>query len=454
MGEQHVPGPREYLESADGQQVPLYIIRFDKEGQYKDDGSLGPLLAEAGDYSDIFVFSHGWNNEWSDAIGRYRAFFKGYAGMRKAYGLPMPADYRPLLVGIFWPSAALAFGESGRGPKALRADAEAAFQDEAQYQRELTEIADCFATDIERTEFHALAQQTALSESQARRLAELAAGILTDSVAEHESGEPPEVEGLLRSWQAMADDMDADRSPALAGMARPQGVLGGMWRWLDPRQLVRMLTVAIMKDRAGVVGAKGVGPVLETLLRQTSARVHLIGHSYGTKVVLSALCSIATPPRRVRSALLLQPAISHLCFADQVPGKDHPGGYRVAFERVEQPILATYSPHDAALHALFHWALRRDVDLGEPMGLEKTVEVPSPYAALGGYGPRRAGERLMPIQAPDESYAFDDGVRVYGLDGANGRIPGHGDISNKYTWWALYSLVVRGRSGVSPDRAA
>ena len=181
MGEQHIPGPREYLESADGQQVPLYIIRFDKEGKYKDDGSLAPLLAEAGNYSDIFVFSHGWNNEWSDAIGRYRAFFKGYAGMRKARGLPMPPDYRPLLVGIFWPSAALAFGESGLGPKALGVDAEAALQDEAQYQRELTELADCFAADAERTEFHALTQQPSLSESQAWRLAELAAGILTDS---------------------------------------------------------------------------------------------------------------------------------------------------------------------------------------------------------------------------------------------------------------------------------
>ncbi len=440
MADRHVPGPWEYLVGADGQQVPLYIIRFDERGECRNEQSREILLAEAGGYSDVFVFSHGWNNEWSDALGRYRGFFKGYAGMRKARGLPTPKGYRPLLVGIFWPSAALAFGEQGVGPQALGLDVEGAFQDEAQYQRELAEIADFLETEAERTELHALAQEPVLTGQQARRLAELAAGILRDSEAERESGEPAEAEGLLRSWEAMSEEMGRAGMRPDAGPV-PAGVVDGLSPLLAARWLIRMLTVAIMKDRAGVVGAKGVGPLLEALLRGTGARVHLIGHSYGAKVLLSALCGIASPPRKVRSALLLQPAVSHLCFAGEVPGKGHPGGYRQALERVEQPILATYSPHDFALHTVFHWALRRDADLGELMGLDAVAAVPSRYAALGGYGPRRAGERLIPIQAPGEPYVLDPEVRVYGLDGANGRIPGHGDISNEFTWWALHALV-------------
>lgn len=95
-----------------------------------------------------------------------------------------------------------------------------------------------------------------------------------------------------------------------------------------------------MKDRAGTVGARGVAPLLTDLLRASEARVHLLGHSFGGKVVLSALCVPSDLPRKVHAALLLQPAVSHLCFAERVPGTDRPGGYRAALQRVERPILS------------------------------------------------------------------------------------------------------------------
>ena len=192
-----------------------------------------------------------------------------------------------------------------------------------------------------------------------------------------------------------------------------------------------------MKDRAGTVGFKGVGPMLQRLLTAGQQRTHLIGHSYGAKVVLSATAAGNALPRPVTSMLLLQPAVSHLCFADQVPGTSHPGGYRKVLTRVDQPILSTFSKHDFALTKLFHLALRRKSDLGEI----KIGGTPSKYAALGGFGPNEAHEERIDIKTLPASYNLGSNApEVYGIK-ADQTIKGHGDISNLSTWWALYNLV-------------
>jgi pimeloyl-ACP methyl ester carboxylesterase len=157
--------------------------------------------------------------------------------------------------------------------------------------------------------------------------------------------------------------------------------------FLDPRNAIRAATVWQMKDRAGTVGALGVGPLLQEILTQSSARIHLMGHSYGGKVVLSALCH-SQLKRDVTSVLLLQPAVSYLCFGENIDGKGTDGGYREALTRVERPIFSTFSGRDAPLTKFFHLAVRRDSDLGE----QKIAGVPpSKFAALGGSGPGGPG---------------------------------------------------------------
>ena len=126
---------------------------------------------------------------------------------------------------------------------------------------------------------------------------------------------------------------------------------------LDPLDGARMFTVWQMKDRAGAVGELGVAPLL-TELSRSGARIHCVGHSYGAKVMLSAICA-AELDRPVRSVLLLQPAISHLCFADVVPGVGRPGGYREALNHIELPVLSTFSSHDQPLTIFYQRALRR-----------------------------------------------------------------------------------------------
>ena len=107
MAESLPVGPYRTLHAADGIEVPYYIVTFDKEGRCDSPQTRAHLVARAGNYTDIFVFSHGWNNDWKAATARYESFIGGFMEMRSSQGLAAPPGYAPLLVGIFWPSAIL-----------------------------------------------------------------------------------------------------------------------------------------------------------------------------------------------------------------------------------------------------------------------------------------------------------------------------------------------------------
>ena len=435
-------GPYRSIELADGQSVPYYIIPFDKRG-----ACIGPQTrthlveaAGAGGFTDIFLFSHGWNNDWSVATGRYEQFLKGYMEMRASHDLAMPAGYKPLLVGIFWPSTALVFGESEKGPGIAAGDPDAVDEAVAAALDEVAALAEDLGAD-DAARLYELAQAESLGPDEALELGEILKGVYAGADDELGDSDPVTAEDLVENWaqaQTGPADLDDFGTVDAAGDTGLQAAfLGGLLKKLDPRNAIRTATVYKMKDRAGKVGARGVATLLNDLLTAGDAKVHLIGHSYGGKIVLSA--TAAKPlPRPVESMLLLQPAVSHLCFAETVPGTDRSGGYRPVLDRVNKPVLSTFSRHDFPLTKTFHLALRRKKDLGEAQIAGDGP--PSRYAALGGFGPRGCNEELIDIKGLNEAYALDPDVQIYGLRGDKA-IDGHGDISNEATWWALYSLA-------------
>ncbi len=464
-------GPYRKIRLSDGTEIPYYIVPFDKRGICEGPETRKHLLecAHSGGFTDIFLFAHGWNNDWSMATGRYEAFIDGYMKLRQEHALPVPAGYRPLLVGIFWPSTALVFGAAETGPEIAAEDPAAIDAAVSAGRQEVAEIAAALLPERV-ARFYELVQKDALTDEEGLEMATILQPLYNSSSAgladpvnpanaalaarpasdEVEGsggpGEPTPLE-ILGAWKAAAappeDFSDpTDFGTAGGGASGPRAAgIGDLLRGLDPRQVIRVATVWQMKDRAGVVGAGGVGPLLRDLLDASSGRIHLIGHSYGAKVVLSAAASAALP-RKVDSILLLQPAVSHLCFAAKVPGSGRPGGYRQVLDRVEKPILSTFSARDFPLTRIFHLAVRRAGDLGEAARIAAAgePEPPSRFAALGGFGPRGAGEQLIDIQDLPQRYDLASGTRVYGLR-ATRTISGHGDINNASTWWALYNLA-------------
>lgn len=425
--------------------LETWLLKYDKHGKCESPEHLTALLARL--KSDpglpVILFSHGWNNEYGDATGWYQIFLKNLQDHLSTY----PGKKKPLFVGVIWPSTWLSFD---RGPEIA-----AATVLETQVAQELAAT----LPEGKQQRLQTLLASAQITKEQAAELADLVASALKAQLADGETegledsipDSPALLEAMLESQQITAkpssDQGDDLPEGGVVNSATGGGVAAaGLLSYLDPRWALRVASVYQMKDRAGTVGAKGVSSLVKDILANTPAPLHLVGHSYGAKVVLSA---VAAQPLagKVQSILLLQPAISHLCFAGALPGRGGKGGYHDVPNRVVQPVLTTYSKHDFALHELFHRALRRAGDLGEVQIAGQPTQAGNPpnvYAALGGYGPRAATERLIePLPAPGTALNISAGDRVVGLDGSrHNRVNGHGDVKTPHTAWLLYSQLL------------
>jgi hypothetical protein len=449
-------GPYRMLPLPGGGSAPWYIAPFDRHGTSTGPKTRDTLIEHAanGGFTDIFVFSHGWNNTWEQASRRYEQFIAGYGKLREDLSLPVKTPYEPLLVGIFWPSIDLVLPWE-RGPRF-------AAQPDVGTQDARVELEQCSTREIaeelapaSRERFYTLAQQDSVDADEARELAQLLVPQLEGP--EDELADPADVldpTKLVSAWAALPT---ATTDEGADGVGDDWGTVGGSSAGspgaafslrLDPRDIVRAATVWKMKDRSGVVGSKGVAPLLRDLhTAAPRARMHLIGHSYGCRLLLAAVSDddvVATAESpAVDSMLLLQPAVNFYCFADQVPRSGKPGGYRNVLSKVRQPVLTTFSSSDSALHDQFHWAVRRKADVGEQPQAAALGEAPSIYCALGGYGPAGMGALAdeIRIKKPQDHYSMSQAdARVIALR-ADDEITGHGDITNEYTYWALYNQV-------------
>ena len=462
-------GPYRTIEGENGMSVPLYIMPFDEQGQCQAPLTREQLLntVQNGTYTDIFLFSHGWNNDWEGAISSYEGFLNGYMHMHREYRLTYPRPFRPLLIGVFWPSIALP-DESGPAFAGFAVDNPQLAGTVVDPDQQAVQLLATMLSKDDAGRLKALEQRGQdLSRDEALELARLLAPIYNVAGDELPTSDPaPTDRELVALWEKItrkapkAPESSSTGTSGRIGFVRTPGTTpgrvgrtdqpattpeaAGFLDVLDPRLIIRLATVLQMKDRAGVVGAHGVAPLLAELLKTSPARVHLIGHSYGCKVVLSALC-FQKLPRLVNSLLLLQPAISYLCFAENATGEEEPGkpgGYRDALKRVEQPIFTTYSPHDVPLTQFFHLAVRRPSDLGDQQ--IAGAPPPSRYAALGGFGPGGCEQDCTEMHMSQVGDLYDlasGGRKICVLNGVQA-IFGHGDISNDYTWWALYNQVI------------
>jgi hypothetical protein len=120
------------------------------------------------------------------------------------------------------------------------------------------------------------------------------------------------------------------------------------------KEALRQLTYWQMKNRAGVVGQKGLGPAIDRLAGEfPNLRVHLIGHSFGARLVSFALAGLSgSNPSPVKSVTLLQGAYSRFAFGHGLPFGGN-GALDGKLARVDGPLTVCFSSHDGAL-SLFY----------------------------------------------------------------------------------------------------
>src|SRR6185369_7988531 len=127
------------------------------------------------------------------------------------------------------------------------------------------------------------------------------------------------------------------------------------------RNLLNFLTYYKMKNRAGLVGRRGLAPVLAQVAALPNApRLHLVGHSFGARVVTSAVLGPeGGDNNHINTLVLLQAAFSHNSFAEHFDGP-RDGFFRavVASSCVKGPIMITHTANDTAVGIAYALASR------------------------------------------------------------------------------------------------
>jgi pimeloyl-ACP methyl ester carboxylesterase len=164
------------------------------------------------------------------------------------------------------------------------------------------------------------------------------------------------------------------------------------------KEALRQATYWEMKNRAGVVGRGGLGPLLGRLAKAAPGiRVHLIGHSFGARLVSYALAGLPDDgPSPVASVTVLQGAFSHFAFATPLPFDAGRHGALAGMEaRIQGPLTVCFSTHDGAVGRFYPLAsiVARDDTAGGHDALYR-------WGGMGADGAQNADAVLDRIQPP------------------------------------------------------
>ncbi|MFE2140895.1 serine-threonine protein kinase [Streptomyces sp. NPDC059456] len=379
---------------------PYAELTFDADGDV--DRSTRDAVA-ALEATDLLVFAHGWNSDRSTSTRLFDRFYAPFPGL-------VGAGVRLGYVGVVWPSIRFsdepipdfdppgALAEPGHGtaldPATLRALGEFWPGRVAELDRVAELLEDRPDSAAAFTEFGALVRELVGVDT-----VDPAGTALVGPGAPAGTGVPalpvgpdvpmgpdipvgpdvPDVPAIftldvLEVCRVLTGAL-ADAGALPGGAAEPALSLGGGLHalWNGAKELLRQATYYQMKKRAGTVGEHGLGPVLAELAAHRPAlRVHLIGHSFGARVVSFALRAVPDGARYVKSVTLLQGAFSHYAFADRLPHDKGSGGALRGMQRkADGPVVACHSPYDAALGVFYPLASRMAGDSAGLLGFDE-----------------------------------------------------------------------------------
>ncbi|WP_054812796.1 alpha/beta hydrolase [Nocardia arizonensis] len=434
---------------------PFWQLVFDADGDI--DRSLAAALdTEIGatGTTDLVMFSHGWNNGQDTAIRLYRHWFELLAAH-------LDPNREVGFAGILWPS------QLWRDEPIPDFPATVSPRDGAAASAVVGAVARTHPVSPT-LEPEILADLATLFPAGARQLEEFARLLAP-------SDTPPDAAELvaaLRAWHdaltAGSDDGELVR-PGVPGMLDPghdpralleefaealsdtgvrldsgegggEAGVGEMFSRIrqGAKEALRQLSYWQMKARAGVVGRGGVGPLVTRLAAShPHLRVHLVGHSFGGRVVAFALDGLDTSARTpVKSITVLQGAFSRFAFTDSLPFRAGSGALAGRLPRLDGPFTVCYSSHDSALGTLYPLA---SLAAGEDAA--GAADLLFRYRAMGSHGAFEPDHR-QPLGGVGTVYPFRP-HRILDLDASDvvnqGEPPGgaHGDIFKTELAWVV-----------------
>lgn len=413
--------------------LPFWELTFDADGD-PDAAGRDAFLAElpGSGVTDLIVFSHGWNNDRGIALRLYDRFFGTLAGQLGSARTDRPV--RVGLAGVLWPSQrwsdepipdfAAPAGPGAGGAASVTDAAGGEVEQPAELDpKTLADLKDIFPTAAEPLD----------------RMAELLAGPSTsDALTEFhqqlaafakqagETGDDGEDDrdrpGLTAAEPGMLMDPPEELFERYADTLQQSGVtfesadggeagIGNFVRGIlhGAKEALRQATYWQMKNRAGTVGRTGLGPLIGRLHEVApDVRVHLVGHSFGARLVSYALAGLPAGlnPSPVRSVTLLEGAFSQWVFASKLPfDAGRHGALAGILDRVDGPMAVCYSSHDGAVGTFYPLASMAARDDSAGIG-----DAESRWGGIGANGAQGAGAHTEAINGagPGVTYPLAD----------------------------------------------
>jgi len=431
--------------------LPYSTAEFDKGGKL-----LRKPTVPVGT-TDLIVVSHGWNNDREAAEALYLKLFKNFADVTR--GDAAIAARKIAIVGVIWPSKKFddlittASATTAAGGAASAGAGGSAASEQAALHAAIDRAAPLFDDpgDAERlkTLHELIAKLDGNPQLQAQfvqTLRELVAPAGAGHEATREDREDLFFRGaadviFANASRPSAKGTGGAEASAAAGSGHAAG-LGSIVSKIGNAVtgLVNLTTYFEMKKRAGDVGQLGLAPLIDELAGQVE-RVHLIGHSFGGRLVAAAAAHSTTP--KLHSLALRQAAFSHNGFSSS-----RNGFFRSVAEsgRVAGPILITHTKNDRAVGVAYPIASRVGQDSASALG-----DKDDQFGAIGSNGAQQmnAGmiaaetNKLLPVGGvyawqPKRFHNLDATPFVVDPNGGDA----HGFVFVREVAWAISRAIV------------
>jgi hypothetical protein len=438
------------LESVPGSELKYHLIAFDKEGRERTDDPDGGVYSRrvladlaGAPPTDIFLLSHGWMGDIPAARDQYRRWIVAMltcpddlARMRQLH----PA-FLPMIIGLHWPS--LPFGDEEFGAGAASFDPGAMPDLDALIQSYADRIAD---TPRARAALRTIFAAAIVDSTPATLPPEV---VEAYRVLNEEGGMGAGGAGAAPGADRDAFDPETAYQNALASADAAPVSFGGfsLSGLLAPLQ---QLSFWRMKERARAFGESGGHALLKQIQTAApTARLHLMGHSFGCIVVSAATAGPegqGSLSRPIDTLFLVQGALSLWSYCSRIDAANGtPGYFRsiLSDAKVAGAVLATTSDLDTAVGRYY------------PLGAGVAQQVTFAPGQLPKYG----GLGTFGIQGPDteaqlfdalpinQSYGFKAGS-VYNLDASGvvrngeGASGAHSDIAHPELAHAYWEAIL------------
>ncbi|MEU0600536.1 serine-threonine protein kinase [Streptomyces sp. NPDC006393] len=367
--------------------APYWELTFDADGDV-DGPERDRLLAgvTARGVRDLIVFAHGWNNDRSGATRLYSAFFAPVPRLAPAARIGY--------VGVVWPSMRFSDEPIPDFPRPTVAGPVPRPALDKDTRHALLETFPGRATVVDR--LARILDQHPRDEEGLEEFGRLVR-LLVEVVPPGPQGlfaADTEAEGVPQSepgiFSRPTADVCAEFAQALARLEAPEGRESFSLPnpWDGAKELLRQATYYAMKRRAGTVGERGLGPAVGRLAQAApDLRIHLVGHSFGGRLVSFALRGLPAGVRAVKSVTLLQGAFSHYAFAARLPDDPRAGGVLQGQEhRIDGPLVCCHSRYDSALGTFYPLASRMADDDRSVLGVDVGAALGARWGAMGHDG--------------------------------------------------------------------